>query len=477
MATGAGTVWRPLAAFVALVVVTLASSPAGGADRLLTLWPDAMGLVGEGSDSDPQVDPESIPKISPRTGIDPDGRIPKVPFPDDLEHPERWRYLPDGLMPPGNIIDRFLRTTFTTPVLFFEGDVGAGGGLSLADVDFRNSRRQEFLNLWISYTTEGQQQYILTWRRWFHQRELESGVIQEERSRVDVTLSYTNTLTRRFYGFGPDTDEDDETSYSESLISAEVDHEHSFPDPGDDWVLSWGARAERRNLGDGEATGVADTADAFPIVFADGDSYDSLWIRGGMRYDTRDSQHLPYRGGTIGVGINYVPLQTDQNHGAIFGVDGSQIWTIPPLLHSGPTGEEEHPPIDTVALALQLREAAGDLPFWLLPSLGGSFTLRGYPPNRFTDDASAHASAEYRCWVLPRGIGITDTIRVERVGVALFADAGTVADSMLDLLEEDLLYSFGVGIRMTFDRQALFRIDVGFSEEGSNLSINYGLSF
>jgi len=475
--------------------------PAPAAAPLLTLWPatgwaalegedrradippaGALGLAHEGEDVPPAPpDPESIPRLrlpGLREGIDADGRIPKVPFPADLEHPERWRYLPEGLMPPGNMFQRFLRTTFITPILFFEDDVGTGGGVSIADADFRNSRRQEFANLWLSYTTEGQQQYLFTWRRWFHQRELESGgVVQEERSTITGSLGYTRTLTRRFYGFGADSDEDDETSYSESLVAATVDHQLTLPHPGDDWVLSWGARAERRNLGEGEADDVPDTADAFPETFADSDSYDSIWLEGGVRYDTRDSQHLPYRGGALGAGVTWIPLQSDDNHGAIFGAEGSRIWPLPPLFHEGPVGEEEHPPIDTAAVVFNIREAAGELPFWVLPSLGGNYTLRGYPPNRFTDDSSVHGTAEYRLWLVPRGLKITDGIRIERIGMALFADAGTVADSIPELFDEDLFWSTGVGIRMTFDRQALFRIDLGFSEEGSNLSINYGLSF
>jgi hypothetical protein len=35
-----------------------------------------------------------------------------------------------------------------------------------------------------------------------------------------------------------------------------------------------------------------------------------------------------------------------------------------------------------------------------------------------------------------------------------------------------------VGLRATFERQALFRADIGWSDEGdTNLSISYGLPF
>lgn len=411
-------------------------------------------------------------------GIDDDGRIPKVLLPDDLAYPERWRYIPEGLIPPGNLIDRFLATTFITPIVFFEGDVGTGGGLQIADIDLLASRRQMLGTLRLSYTTEGQQQYKATWRRWYHQRELPAGgIIQEERSWIGATAGFTRTLTRRFYGFGADSDENAESSYSESLSEVGVFQDLTFPQPGDDWVLSWGTSFERRNLGEGEIVGIPDTQDAFAEPFDEGDGLDVLWLHGGIRFDTRDSQHLPYAGGMVGVGVDYSPIQSGRLRGAVIAAAASRIWPIYPLFHQGGDPEEEHPPIDTIALGVQVQDTAGNLPFWALPSLGGNYTLRGFPPDRFIDESALHYSLEYRLWLLPRGFAVIGNSRVERLGAALFVEGGTVAASSRDFFEEDHKWSAGVGIRMTFERQALFRVDIGFSEEGSNLAVNFGLSF
>ena len=119
----------------------------------------------------------------------------------------------------------------------------------------------------------------------------------------------------------------------------------------------------------------------------------------------------------------------------------------------------------------------GDLPFYDLPSLGGASTLRGYISNRFTDESAWHAVAEYRFWVIPRGFRITRTIRVERVGLALFGELGTVAPSLGDLPERPVHTSYGVGLRISLERVAMFRTDLGFSDEGTNLTIAFGLSF
>ncbi len=114
---------------------------------------------------------------------------------------------------------------------------------------------------------------------------------------------------------------------------------------------------------------------------------------------------------------------------------------------------------------------------YALPTLGGTHTLRGYIANRFTGNSAWHAVAEYRVWVIPRGIAFTPTLRIERLGLALFAEAGTVADSLGKLPDAAVHTSYGIGFRMALERTALFRVDLGFSPEGTNLTIAFGLSF
>lgn len=116
------------------------------------------------------------------------------------------------------------------------------------------------------------------------------------------------------------------------------------------------------------------------------------------------------------------------------------------------------------------------MPFYERPSLGGSDTLRGYIANRFTDNAAWHAVTEYRFWVIPRGFAFTDTIRIERIGMALFYEAGTVADSLGKLADARVHTSYGVGFRVSLERTAVFRADVGFSREDVNVVVGFGLS-
>jgi hypothetical protein len=421
---------------------------------------------------------QALEIFDPFAGVERSGRIPKAKLPMDIENPDRWRYVPEGRIKPGNVIDRLFVSSFIAPVLFFEQDVGAGGGVAITDIDFRQKRRREFAGTFISYTTEGQQRYSILWQRWLHHRDLKSGgVIFEDRSLIRAHAGYVKTLTRRFFGLGADTSADDETSYTDELVAAQFMWQQSFPDPGDDPVFRLGLSGEKHNLSGGYVRGVPSTDEIYAELFAAGDDYDLLILHGQLRYDTRDSQHAPYKGGLIALNVDGVPMQTSDKSAAVLGLDGNHVFKVPGLFHDGGDSREAHPPTDVVAFDARVITTQGELPFYQLPSLGGRNTLRGYIQNRFTDEAAWHATAEYRFWIVPRGMRVTDSINIERFGGALFYDIGTVAPSLDKLPDATIHDSYGVSFRFCLERSALFRADLGFSREGTNFTFTYGLSF
>jgi len=96
--------------------------------------------------------------------------------------------------------------------------------------------------------------------------------------------------------------------------------------------------------------------------------------------------------------------------------------------------------------------AGNDVPFYLLPSLGGDRTLRGYDNFRFHDRNLLLASVESR-WALFR-----------QVDAALFAEAGNVAARAGDLNFDKT--SYGAGVRVHTRTATIGRLDVGHSQEG-----------
>jgi hypothetical protein len=442
-----------------------------GVRRFLVAAVAAVGALARAED-------EATP-FDPWRGIDRDGRIPAIEKP--VEHPERWRYIPEGRIKPGNVLERFMVSSFIAPFFFNDTDVGFGGGLAITDIDFRQQRRREFAGVFLSHTTEGQQAYTAVWRRWLHHREVEGGgVLQEERSFVRAATGYRRTLTRRFFGFGDDTDENDETSYTDETGFAEVGLDLALPNPGDDVVLGVGVRGEWHNLARGHVDDAGQTRRQFPALFRDGDRDGLGWLQLELRYDTRDSQRLAYRGFDVGARIDAAPVQSEGDAGAIFGVFAAKYFPVPGLFHAGGRGEEEHPPTDSIALRVDSATTAGDLPFYALPTLGGAQRGRGFIEGRFRDRSLWAATVEYRFWVIPRGFPLspwTPAVRVERLGMALFYDVGSVADEWWDLFRATPKHSGGVGFRATLERSAPFRVDVGFSDEGPEVNAGFGLSF
>jgi hypothetical protein len=92
------------------------------------------------------------------------------------------------------------------------------------------------------------------------------------------------------------------------------------------------------------------------------------------------------------------------------------------------------------------------VPFYLLPSLGGNNTLRGYANFRFHDRHFAVANVEARLALLTH------------VDLALFADAGNVAARLADLNFDKT--SFGAGLRLHSTRSTFGRLDVAHGKEG-----------
>ena len=95
------------------------------------------------------------------------------------------------------------------------------------------------------------------------------------------------------------------------------------------------------------------------------------------------------------------------------------------------------------------------VPHFMLPSLGGGSTLRGYPDFRFRDRHRLVMNAELR-WTPARFLDM-----------AVFYDTGKVAARRQDLDFEDLQESYGIGMRIVGPKGYAFRVEVAHSREHS----------
>ncbi|HEX7280794.1 MAG TPA: BamA/TamA family outer membrane protein, partial [Vicinamibacterales bacterium] len=108
-------------------------------------------------------------------------------------------------------------------------------------------------------------------------------------------------------------------------------------------------------------------------------------------------------------------------------------------------------------------EGSLGVPFYLMPTLGGNDTLRGFRNYRFRGPHAMLLQAEYR-WELWSGLD-----------AALFYDAGKVEMQRSDLNFKRLEDDYGFGFRFNTANGVIMRVDAAFgSRDGKHLHIVFG---
>jgi hypothetical protein len=125
----------------------------------------------------------------------------------------------------------------------------------------------------------------------------------------------------------------------------------------------------------------------------------------------------------------------------------------------------QHVPLLRDAWVLSFRAAASttgtktsqEIPFFMLPSVGGGSSLRGYSSWRFRDRNSLLLQAEWR------------TIVNRFVDMAVFYDTGKVTPHTRELTLADLHDDYGLGFRFHGPFTTPLRIDFAKSHEGFSI--------
>jgi outer membrane protein assembly factor BamA len=198
----------------------------------------------------------------------------------------------------------------------------------------------------------------------------------------------------------------------------------------------------------GPRVSVPNTVDIFNEATAPGILTQPSFVHANIALiaDSRDQQGHPTSGGLYRVGA---AIYSDRDAGTYsfrrYDVEGSQFV-----------------PLFTKKWVLALHgwgvfsdTSNGEVvPFYLMPSLGGKNTMRGYYDYRFHDNDMESFGAESR-WAL-----------YTHVDAAVFGDFGKVAPRASGLDLHDLKSSFGAGLRLHNSRSTLLRLDAGHSVEG-----------
>jgi hypothetical protein len=122
-------------------------------------------------------------------------------------------------------------------------------------------------------------------------------------------------------------------------------------------------------------------------------------------------------------------------------------------------------------LALRFRTAhmgadsGQQVPFYLMETIGGANTVRGYTEFRFRDIRNLLFNVEYRWEVMPY------------LDFAFFGDGGKVFSDWNDFNFKRLHYGYGWGVRVHAPGPYFLNLDLAHSEEGFVFHISSGIGF
>jgi Omp85 superfamily domain len=258
-----------------------------------------------------------------------------------------------------------------------------------------------------------------------------------------------------FYGIGnAPTSKDDRAGYrfSQPYAEATIDVQPTRKL----LVLRGGLEISQWNQGPGKESPTVDDVFSAGSLPGLGANPTYLHSQAGIGLDWRPAAGYARRGGLYGV-----TFHDFQDQDGEFGFRRTDYEII------------QHVPIlrDAWVLSLhgrlELANAANaqTIPFFMLPALGGGSSLRGFASWRFRDRNSLLLQADWR------------VLANRFMDMALFYDAGRVADRRDDLTTAPLKSDYGIGFRLHGPMTTPLRIEFAKSNEGLALVFSSKAAF
>ena len=259
-----------------------------------------------------------------------------------------------------------------------------------------------------------------------------------------------------FYGLGPDSVRSARTSYAlrEGAVDALVGVK-----PVDRITIAGGVEHLSPRVDRGRDPRIPSTDALFTPSTVPGLTTQPDFVRTGalLRVDTIDAPFGTGLGGRYTVSVDRF---SDRDTGRYsFTRVQADLQQFVPIVNNAR------------ALALHARFAdlvaddGHEVPFYLQPTLGGGYTLRGLRAYRLRDRSQFLFQAEYR-W----------QVNMFLAG-ALFYDTGTVAPRRRDIDFGKLTHDYGIGLRAGFLANAALRADLAFGAEGPLLLFKFSNVF
>jgi hypothetical protein len=274
--------------------------------------------------------------------------------------------------------------------------------------------------------------------------------------RLDVGLRSTGRdyTQVNFFGVGPDTIDEDRSAYRLRAIDS-VGFARYQPVP---WAWIEGELGYMGHIRIGRTVGWQETgmlapeypnaADTFPEVallhVATDDQPRYFHAQINAARDTRDNPRFPQDGSFYRVGMaTYSDVKLGRFSFNRMEAEALRIHAI---------GDGTWRVLGYGALVMTVPWRGNDVPFYLMPTLGGGETLKAYRSLRFADRHAAVARVEARVALFPH------------LDLAGFGEFGGVAPRMSELNLSK--YSVGFGVRLRTATNTIARVDFAYGRDG-----------
>ena len=323
----------------------------------------------------------------------------------------------------------------------FFGSAAHGSGLPIGIGYVQHVSPFNFVDLRGSYSTYG---YKLA------EAEFVAPRLFKRRGQLSVVGGWKNATQVGFFGMGPDSSVNDRTNYAfkeaygSALLTVRPTRRFVTLRGGFE-MTQWSPDAGRGSFPSVESVYTPATLPGL------GSTITYEHTQGTVGFDWRPAAGYARRGGYYGV--------TGHDYHDNDGEFGFREVTYEAI---------QHFPILRESWVISLRGLADttytrdgqDIPYFLLPHLGGGSTLRGFDSWRFRDRNRLLLQAEWR-------------IMVNRfMDTAVFYDAGKVAARPSDLDFDNMQHDYGFGARFHTPFFTALRVEVARSNEQTRLVVS-----
>ena len=274
-----------------------------------------------------------------------------------------------------------------------------------------------------------------------------------------LRLQFNVDGSRRFYGLGPASPQGAQSNYTEDVLQYDIGAGLPLV-PGTPWMIHATNHLVGDKIYDGKIHGLPGIDDAFPNLVP---AYRQQVMESRLviGYDSRDNAVTTTRGAYLQayVGASNQKLASAFNYSR-YGLDTRYFY---PWTQAG----------QVTAAQVRYDQLLGSAPFWLLPSIGGKYSIRAYGEGRYIDRASMFVSVEQRITLARTAMaGVTTEFEV-----APFTGVGEVFDNPERMAGRYARPVVGAAVRAVARPQVVGSIDVGVGQEGTSVFMDINYSF